>query len=215
MIKAAIFDLDGVIVDTAKYHYLAWRRLAGELGFEFDEVHNERLKGVSRMRSLEILLEVGGLTGRFTEPQMTTMADRKNGWYLEYVAAMTPAEILPGVLEFLDSVRAAGVRVALGSASRSAKMVLELVGIADRFDAVIDGTLVSRAKPDPEVFVLGADTLGVQYADCMVFEDAAAGVEAAHRAGMRCVGVGSAEMLSAADMVISTFVGLTLDQISA
>lgn len=215
MIKAAIFDLDGVIVDTAKYHYLAWRRLAGELGFEFDEVHNERLKGVSRMRSLEILLEVGGVTGRFTEPQMTAMADRKNGWYLEYVAAMTPAEILPGVLEFLDSVRAAGVRVALGSASRSAKMVLELVGIADRFDAVIDGTLVSRAKPDPEVFVLGADTLGVQYADCMVFEDAAAGVEAAHRAGMRCVGVGSAEMLSAADMVISTFVGLTLDQISA
>lgn len=215
MIKAAIFDLDGVIVDTAKYHYLAWRRLAGELGFEFDEVHNERLKGVSRMRSLEILLEVGGLMGRFTAEQMTAMADRKNGWYLEYVAAMTPAEILPGVLEFLDSVRAAGVRVALGSASRSAKMVLELVGIADRFDAVIDGNLVSRAKPDPEVFVLGADTLGVQYADCMVFEDAAAGVEAAHRAGMRCVGVGSAEMLSAADMVISTFVGLTLDQISA
>lgn len=215
MIKAAIFDLDGVIVDTAKYHYLAWRRLAGELGFEFDEVHNERLKGVSRMRSLEILLEVGGLMGRFTAEQMTAMADRKNGWYLEYVAAMTPAEILPGVLEFLDSVRAAGVRVALGSASRSAKMVLELVGIADRFDAVIDGTLVSRAKPDPEVFVLGADTLGVQYADCMVFEDAAAGVEAAHRAGMRCVGVGSAEVLSAADMVISTFVGLTLDQISA
>lgn len=215
MIKAAIFDLDGVIVDTAKYHYLAWRRLAGELGFEFDEVHNERLKGVSRMRSLEILLEVGGLMGRFTAEQMTAMADRKNGWYLEYVAAMTPAEILPGVLEFLDSVRAAGVRVALGSASRSAKMVLELVGIADRFDAVIDGNLVSRAKPDPEVFVLGADTLGVQYADCMVFEDAAAGVEAAHRAGMRCVGVGLAEMLSAADMVISTFVGLTLDQISA
>lgn len=215
MIKAAIFDLDGVIVDTAKYHYLAWRRLAGELGFEFDEVHNERLKGVSRMRSLEILLEVGGLMGRFTAEQMTAMADRKNGWYLEYVAAMTPAEILPGVLEFLDSVRAAGVRVALGSASRSAKMVLELVGIADRFDAVIDGTLVSRAKPDPEVFVLGADTLGVQYADCMVFEDAAAGVEAAHRAGMRCVGVGSAEVLSAADMVIDSFVGLTLDQISA
>ncbi|MDE5944858.1 MAG: beta-phosphoglucomutase, partial [Rikenella sp.] len=190
MIRAAIFDLDGVIVDTAKYHYLAWRRLAEELGFDFSARDNERLKGVSRMRSLEILLEVGGFgAGAFTEAQRQQMADRKNGWYVEYISRMTPDEILPGVLSFLEEVRADGVRTALGSASRNTGIILERLRIGGLFDAVVDGTMVGRTKPDPEVFLTGAAMLGggILPAECVVFEDAEAGIEAARAAGMYSV----------------------------
>lgn len=212
MIRAAIFDLDGVIVDTAKYHYRAWRRLAEELGFEFTERDNERLKGVSRMRSLEILLEVGGFgAGVFTEAQRQQMADRKNGWYVEYISRMTPAEILPGVLSFLEEVRGDGVRTALGSASKNTGIILERLGIGGLFDAVVDGTMVGRTKPDPEVFLTGAAMLGggILPAECVVFEDAEAGIEAAVAAGMYSVGIGVPEVLREAEMVVPGFAGIS------
>lgn len=201
--RACIFDLDGVVVDTAKYHYLAWKELAQELGFFFSEKENERLKGVSRMASLEILLEVGGIQA--TEEEKNRMAEKKNRRYLEYITRMTPEEVLPGVKPFLEALRKNGIKVALGSASKNAKIILQQTGIAPLFDAIADGTNVSKAKPDPEVFLKAAELLGVSPQECLVFEDAVAGVEAAHRGGMRCIGVGNAETLVMADAVIPGF----------
>lgn len=215
MIRAAIFDLDGVIVDTAKYHYRAWQRLAAELGFEFIEADNERLKGVSRMRSLDILLEVGGMEGRFSAAEKERLAAKKNGWYVNYISQMTPDEILPGVLSFLAEVRGDGVRTALGSASRNTGIILSRLGIGGLFDAVVDGTMVTRTKPDPEVFLKCASLLGgdILPAECVVFEDAVAGIEAAVAAGMYSVGVGLPGILKRADVVIPGFEGVTWREI--
>jgi beta-phosphoglucomutase len=200
-IKGALFDLDGVIVDTAKYHYLAWKRLAAELGFDFTEKDNERLKGVSRMTSLQILLEVGGLT--FSDEEKARMAERKNTWYVEYITKMPESEILPGARAYLEQLRAKGVKTALGSASKNAPIILDNLKIRDLFDAVIDGNVASKAKPDPQVFLLGAEAIGVAPADCVVYEDAEAGIEAARRAGMKTVGIGTREVLRDADIVVS------------
>ncbi|ADN02471.1 beta-phosphoglucomutase [Spirochaeta thermophila] len=198
--KGAIFDLDGVIVDTARYHYLAWRRLAEELGFEFTPEHNERLKGVSRMRSLEILLEVGGISVSPEEKQQ--LAEKKNRWYVEYISALTPDALLPGAREFLTWLRDRGVKIALGSASKNAPLILDRLGITGLFDAVVDGTMVEKAKPDPEVFLKGAGLMDVDPRECVVFEDAVAGIEAARRGGMKAVGVGDPEVLAEADWVV-------------
>ncbi len=198
--KGALFDLDGVLVDTAKYHYLAWKRLAEQLGFEFTEADNERLKGVSRTRSLEIVLEVGGIT--LTEEEKLRLAEEKNERYLQYIRRMDEAELLPGAKEYLHKLRARGIKIALGSASKNATFILDRVGIARLFDAIVDGTKVSRAKPDPEVFVVGCKELGLEPADCVVFEDAEAGVQAALAAGMRVVGIGRADILRAANLVV-------------
>jgi beta-phosphoglucomutase len=204
--KAAIFDLDGVIVDTAKYHYLAWKRLARELGFDFTETDNERLKGVSRMRSLEILLEVGGVP--MDEPARRESAARKDRWYVEYVEKMDPAELLPGAVEYLRHIRGRGVRTAIASASKNAPLIIHRVQIGPLFDAVVDGTIVFRAKPEPDVFLRAARELGFAAEDCVVFEDAEAGIEAAARAGMASVGVGKPEYLEKADLVIPDFQSL-------
>lgn len=204
-IKGAIFDLDGVIVDTAKYHFLAWRDLAKELGFDFTEENNEALKGVSRMRSLEILLEVGGVSDKYSEQEKSDMAAKKNGEYVEYISRMDSSELLAGVEEFLVSLRGAGIKIALGSASRNAPLILDRVGICSLFDAVVDGSMTSQAKPDPEVFLLGAELLGLEASECVVFEDAQAGVEAAHRANMKCVGVGGSPLLSRAEAQVMGF----------
>lgn len=201
--KGCIFDLDGVIVDTAKYHYLAWKQIADELGFEFTPRDNERLKGVSRMASLDILLSIGGVHADDAERER--LAARKNGIYVDYIMRMTPDEVLPGVVEFLTGLRHAGIRTALGSASKNAQTILRQTGIAPLFDAIADGNNVTKAKPDPEVFLKGAELLGLPPTDCIVFEDAVAGVEAAHRAGMKCVGVGDPDILSAADFHIDGF----------
>lgn len=207
-VKACIFDLDGVIVDTAKYHYLAWRRLAEELGFEFTKEQNERLKGVSRVRSLEILLSIGQV--KLSEAEKLEAMEKKNSWYREYITKMDSSEILPGVLNFLDELKSKGIKLALGSASKNAMTILKQVDLLDYFDAVIDGTKVCKAKPDPEVFLLGAESLQVAPKDCVVFEDAEAGIEAANRAGMYSVGVGSSSILHEADKVISGFANKTL-----
>lgn len=209
IIKGCIFDLDGVIVDTAKYHYLAWKRLAAELGFDFSEKDNERLKGVSRMASLEILLEIGGLT--LGEEAKIALAAKKNQWYVDYITVMKEDEVLPGAKQFIENARAEGLKVALGSASKNALTILNRLKLADCFDAVIDGNKVSKAKPDPEVFLLAAQELGLPPQNCAVFEDAKAGVEAAKRAGMRCIGVGTSPELSDADIIISGFLNAGLD----
>lgn len=210
-LKACIFDLDGVIVDTAKYHFLAWQNLGRRLGFEFEERHNERLKGVSRKRSLEILLSVGGLSHKYSVNDRARMESEKNAEYLAYVAKMTPEEILPGVVSFLMELRDAGIGVGLGSASRNARTILEQVGITSLFDIIVDGTVVTKAKPDPEIFLRAAYLLDVEPQNCVVFEDAVAGVDAAQAAGMKCIGVGDHEILKDANMVVGGFQNLTYD----
>lgn len=201
-----IFDLDGVIVDTAKYHYLAWRRLANSLGFDFTERQNEQLKGVSRVRSLEIILQLGGIQASKAEHEI--MAEQKNEWYLECIMSMDQREILDGAADFLGQVRAAGRKIALGSASKNAKLILDKVQLTDCFDAIVDGNLVSEAKPNPEVFLKAATLLGLDPLACVVFEDAQAGIEAALRAGMYAVGIGEQEHLQRAHMVFPGLKGL-------
>lgn len=212
-LEACIFDLDGVVVDTARYHFIAWKALAEELGFEFTPKDNERLKGVSRMQSLEILLEIGGL--HVPEQKKQVMAEKKNALYVRYIETMTPEETLPGVEKFLQELRANGIKTALGSASKNAPMILERIGLAHLFDAIVDGNSISEAKPNPEVFLKGAEKLGVQPGNCVVFEDAIAGVEAARNAGMRCVGIGEPETLGMADLVIPGFDGFTFEKLTA
>ena len=211
-IQACLFDLDGVIVDTAKYHYLAWKRLANELGFDFTEHDNERLKGVSRVRSLEILLEIGGLS--LDEATRTELAEKKNAWYVEMIRRMDESEVLPGAREFLAAARAAGLKTALGSASKNAMTILRNIGLVEAFDVIIDGNRTSAAKPDPEVFLLGAKELQVEPSACVVFEDAEAGIEAAVRAGMHSVGIGSPATLGKADFVIAGLHEMTVDRLA-
>ncbi len=210
-IEACLFDLDGVVVDTTRYHFIAWRTLAEELGFEFTLQDNERLKGISRMQSLEILLEIGGL--QFSDQEKQNMAARKNALYVSYIEKMTPEEILPGVEQFLHNLRENNIKTALGSASKNAPMILERIGLAKLFDAVIDGNLITEAKPNPEVFLKGAESLGVEPENCVVFEDAIAGIEAARNANMYCVGIGQPEILSLANLVIRGFEGFSLEQL--
>lgn len=201
LIKAVIFDLDGVIVDTAQYHFLAWKRLAKELGVPFTEADNERLKGVSRMQSLDILLELGGIS--LSQYDKERLANKKNTWFVDFVERMVPEEIFPGVKSLLLKLKERGIKVGLASSSKNARTVIQLLHIQHAFDVVVDGTMITHSKPDPEIFLLAARKLGVAPADCIVFEDAEAGVEAALAAGMKCIGVGSTEQLGKADKVIS------------
>lgn len=191
-----IFDLDGVIVDTAKYHYLAWRKLANELGFEFTHEQNELFKGVSRKRCLEILLDIGGIEA--TQAQFDTWMVEKNVDYLAYIEKMDASEILPDVPRVLEYLKNKNVPIALGSASKNAKPILEKVGLLHYFDSIVDGNNVTKAKPDPEVFLIAADNLGVGSQSCVVFEDAVAGIQAANAAGMVSIGIGDSDILNEA-----------------
>ncbi len=211
MPKALIFDLDGVIVDTAHYHFIAWQRLAKELGITFTEKENERLKGVSRMRSLEIILEIGDVS--LSPEKMEGLATKKNAWFVEYVEAIKPEEIFLGVKEMITNLRSKGYKIALASSSKNAEMVLRLLQIKNLFDAVVDGTMITHSKPDPEIFLLAASRLGIDPSQCVVFEDAEAGVEAAIAAGMKCVGVGSAEQLGKANAIVKTTADFKIDQL--
>ena len=203
--------MDGVVVDTARYHYIAWNKIAAELGFHFSEFDNERLKGVSRMESLDILLEVGGI--EMDQPKKIELAERKNNLYVSYIRQMTPDEILPGVIRFLDELRNNNILIALGSASKNAMFILEKIGLEQKFDAVVDGTKVTRAKPDPEVFIKGAEELGVSPQNCLVFEDAQACIDAARYAGMSIIGIGKEENLKNADYVIPGFENMNIDHL--
>lgn len=211
-IKGCIFDLDGVIVDTAKYHYLAWKRLANELGFEFTKEQNERLKGVSRMKSLDILLEIGNKS-HFSDEEKTKLAQKKNNWYVQYITNMSSDEILPGAKEFLQVVRNNGIKTALGSVSKNSMTILNGLDLTKYFDAIIDGNKVTHAKPNPEVFLLGAREIGVPEENCVVFEDAVSGIEAAINAGMYSVGIGSKDILNRANIVVSSLADMKIDML--
>lgn len=206
---AFIFDLDGVIVDTAKYHFLAWRNVANSLGFEFTEKHNELLKGVSRVKSLEILLNIGGV--KLPEEKIQELLLTKNEEYLGYVNKMTADEILPGVNRLLDYLDGNNIKYALGSASKNAPLILEKVGLIKRFAALVDGNDVSKAKPDPEVFLIGAKKLNMKPEHCVVVEDAIAGVEAANAANMLSIGIGDEEVLSEANYCFKDMTGISSD----
>ncbi len=208
-----IFDLDGVIVDTAKYHYLAWKKLATELGIDFTEEQNEQFKGVSRKRCLQILLELGGIS--VSEEQFDSWLEEKNEDYLAYIAEMDESEILEDVPRVLNHLRSQGIPMALGSASKNAVSILEKVKLLHYFDAIVDGTRVSKAKPDPEVFLIAADELGVAPQACIVFEDAVAGIEAANNAEMLSVGIGDAKVLSKAQHIFKDFTEINADFLDA
>lgn len=208
MIKACIFDLDGVIVDTAKYHYMAWKKLADQLKIPFNEKDNERLKGVSRMKSLEIILDLGNVN--LSQEEKEELAQKKNNWYVEYISNMDKSELLPGVEEFIKNLKRKGIKVAIASASKNTKLILKQLNLEDTFDAVIDGTMISNAKPNPEIFLKASNYLNLKSEECIVFEDAVAGVQAAKRAGMKVVGVGEEEVLKGADKVIKNFENINL-----
>jgi beta-phosphoglucomutase len=198
--KAVIFDLDGVITDTARYHYLAWKRLADSVDAPFDEAFNEELKGVDRMGSLELIL--ARAPRAYAPEEKLALADTKNRHYQELIATMTPGDLLPGALRALEQVRAAGLRIGLASVSKNAFTVLDRLGIRDRFDDVVDAALIRNSKPHPEIFLTAAEHLGVAPRDCLGVEDAAAGVASIKDAGMFAVGVGDARVLYRADRVI-------------
>lgn len=187
--KAIIFDLDGVIVDTAKYHFEAWKDLADELGMVFDRNINERLKGVSRMRSLEIILEVNGASDKYTEAQKEAYCKRKNDLYVSLISRLTPKDVLPGVAEFISAAKANGIKCAVASVSKNAPAVLDALKIRDSFDYVADAARVTKSKPDPEIFLVCAKALGAEAASCIGIEDAQAGIEAIKAAGMYSVGI--------------------------
>ena len=204
-----IFDLDGVIVDTAKYHYLAWKKLANELGFDFTKEQNELFKGVSRKRCLEILLDIGNVTA--TQEQFDIWMVEKNKDYLAYIEKMDTSEILPDVLKVLDYLKGRDIPIALGSASKNAAPILEKVKLLSYFDVLVDGNSVTKAKPDPEVFLIAAKKMNVKPEGCIVFEDAVAGIQAANTASMTSIGIGDAKILSEADYNFNDFTEISLD----
>ncbi|WP_108868484.1 beta-phosphoglucomutase [Aquimarina aquimarini] len=203
MRKAFIFDLDGVIVDTAKYHFLAWKNLANSLGIHFTAEQNEQLKGVSRIQSLKKILEWGDKT--ISEKEFTQLMAVKNEEYLAYISKMGTNEILQDVPRVLDYLISKKQAVGLGSASKNARIILKRVSLYDRFDTIVDGTNVSKAKPDPEVFLLAAKDLGVSAKNSIVFEDSVAGIEAANTAGMISIGIGDKKILHKADYIFTDF----------
>ena len=208
-IKAVIFDLDGVIVSTDDCHYRAWKRMADEEGIYFDFVINERLRGVSRMESLSIILEKANKV--YTEDEKIAMALRKNDYYREFIKELTPNDILPGVINILHSLKEKGIKVAIGSSSKNCPMILQQIGLSNFFDATADGNDISKSKPNPEVFLLASEKLGMEPKDCLVVEDADAGIEAALSAGMKVLGVGSASNNIKANLTSKSLAEVSID----
>jgi beta-phosphoglucomutase len=207
--KAFIFDLDGVIVDTAKYHFLAWKKLANSIGVDFTHTQNEQLKGVSRVKSLEKILAWGNKS--ISDAEFTRLMGLKNEDYLTYIDTMDVQEILPDVTKTLDFLSNAKQHIALGSASKNARMILEKVHILEKFHVIVDGNDVTKAKPDPEVFLIAAQQLHVAPKDCIVFEDAVAGIQAANAAGMTSIGIGDKNTLNEADFVFTDFTEISAE----
>ena len=209
MIKGFIFDLDGVITDTAEYHYRAWKRLADEEGLPFDRQANEALRGISRRESLELILQ----GRRYPEEQIQEMMERKNNYYLELIREIRPQDLLQGAKELLIEIRQAGIRTALGSASKNAADVISRLGIADLFDAISDGHSVTRQKPAPDLFLHAANQLGLEPNECVVVEDAEAGIVAARAGGFKSVGLGPPSRVGAADLVLESLAGVHLSDL--
>ncbi|EUJ46862.1 beta-phosphoglucomutase [Listeria riparia] len=212
-IKGIIFDLDGVITDTAEFHYLAWKKLADKLDIEIDRDFNETLKGVSRTDSLERILAYGGRSDDFDAQEKVEMAEWKNEVYKEMIEAITPNNILPGIESFLKELKEAGIRTAIASASKNAEVILRSLGIRDQFDYVVDAAKITKSKPDPEVFLKALELLELSADVCIGVEDAASGVDAIKDAKMRAVGIGDAEILGRADLVLASTASLQLKQL--
>lgn len=202
-LEGCIFDLDGVIVDTAKFHFLSWNKLARNLGFEINEEDNEQLKGISRADSLEIVLKIGNYT--LPQKEKLKCLISKNEYYLEYVQRLSSRDILPGVKEILIELNEANYKVGLGSASKNARGIIDKLELTKHFHTIIDGTDVTESKPNPEVFLTGAALLQIDPEKIIIFEDAQKGIEAAHAAGSKVVGVGDKKLLSSADINIPNF----------
>jgi len=211
MIRGVIFDLDGVLVTTDELHYRAWKELADAEGIYFDRRINDRLRGVSRMESLGILLERSPRA--YSEEEKAALAERKNARYRELLQSLTPADVLPGVREVLGGLRTRGVRTAVASSSRNAAAILERTGLAGAFDAAVDGNDIRHSKPHPEVFLLAAGRLGLAPAECLVVEDAMAGIEAGRRAGMAVFGIGTPEMLPGIRNLATDLAHVTVDEL--
>ena len=210
-VKAVIFDLDGVIVSTDECHYQAWKRMADEEGIPFDRTINQRLRGVSRLESLNIVLEKA--TDSYTDTEKAALAERKNNYYRGLLAKLTRSDILPGVMGVLEGLKNRKIRIAIGSSSKNAPYILEKVGLSTYFDAVADGNGITKSKPDPEVFTLAAKLLGLPPSDCAVVEDAYAGIEAAIAGGMRAVGVGYAQKSPLADYAAPDLAHVSVDEL--
>ena len=200
MRKAVIFDLDGVITDTARYHYLAWKQMANQIGIDIDEEFNETLKGVDRMGSLDRILARGNK--QYTEKEKLALADSKNEHYKELIKGITASDLLPGALTALNSLRAISVKTGLASVSKNASTIVDRLGITDLFNYVVDANLIKKGKPDPEIFLKAAQELHVPPAECMGVEDAVVGIQAIKSAGMYAIGVGDPKILNQADQVI-------------
>ena len=209
-LQAFIFDLDGVLTDTAKFHYQAWKRLADEMGAEFNWEINHQLRGVSRRQSMEIIFKGHDLS----EKEIKAGMARKNGYYQSLIQGMSPSDVLPGALQLLQELRENDIKIGLGSASKNAQTVLDAIGLTPMMDVIGDGYSVERGKPEPDLFLHVAHELGVKPENCVVFEDAEAGIEAANRAGMYAVGIGDAERLPGSDVVYPNLEGVTLEKVT-
>ncbi|UCZ52478.1 beta-phosphoglucomutase [Bacillus shivajii] len=214
-INAFIFDLDGVITDTAEYHFNAWSELAKDIGIEIDEEFNEQLKGVSRIESLQRILKHGGKENEFTEQEIIELADKKNDHYKTLIAKVTPNDILPGIVDLLEDIKASGIQIALGSASKNAPFILEQLQLNRYFDYIVDAGKVKQGKPHPETFLTAADHFDVPYETCVGVEDAEAGVTAIKDASMFAVGVGSEPILHKANIIFPETKNLSLEKIKS
>ncbi len=212
--EAVIFDLDGVITDTAEYHYLAWKQLSEELGIPLDREFNEKLKGISRMESLEIILAHGDRQNDFTQQEKEELATKKNAYYVELIKQITPDDLLPGILAFLKELKEAQIKIAMASMSKNAFTVTNSLGVMEYFDHIVDAATVAKSKPDPEVFLKAAEAISVSPENCIGIEDAAAGVTAIHDAGMYSIGIGDEKTLGHANTVLQSTEQLDLKTIT-
>lgn len=213
MKKAFIFDLDGVITDTAKFHYVAWKNLAAELGIAVDEAFNETLKGISRMDSLERILEKENKQNEFTDAEKEALANKKNTEYVKLLDDLSEKDLLPGVHDFLENAKDRGIPCAIASASKNAPMILEKLGVASFFQYIVDPSTLKKSKPDPEIFVRAAEGVGVKPEDAIGFEDAQAGIQGIKDANMYAVGISTTEVLTGADLLVDSFIELSVDEL--
>jgi beta-phosphoglucomutase len=212
MIKAVLFDLDGVLVSTDEYHYRSWVKIAGEEGFDFfDHKFNDQFRGVARMECVEILPKASGRS--YSPEQKREIAERKNRYFADSLSAVTPEELLPGALETLKELKKRGIKIAVASNSRNAKTIIDQTKIRHLLDTIVDGYQIENSKPDPEGFLLAAKNLGVAPANCLVVEDAITGVEAAKRAGMKSLGIGTPERIPNADIVVPDLSAISIDRL--
>lgn len=210
MIKGLVFDLDGVITDSSEYHYQAWKKLGKEIGVPFDRTFNEQLKGISRMDSLELILQYGGIADKYTLSEKEALAKSKNDYYLTLIEKTTKEDLLEGILPLLQQAREQQLKIALASASKNAPLILNKLGIMDYFDVIVDPATLTNGKPDPEIYIKAAQGLGLLTKDCVGFEDAHSGIEAVNAAGMFSVGIGDSTILGQADYIVSNTEQLNL-----